>query len=59
VKENDEANIKIVKPKSTGGGSERREKKIDPWISFAMAVTEWMIDIRRDSVYKNRGVITF
>lgn len=59
VKENDEANIKIVKPKSTGGGSERREKKIDPWISFAMAVNEWMIDIPKDSVYRSRGVITF
>lgn len=57
VKENEEANIKIVKPMSTGGGSERREKKIDPWISFAMAVNEWMIDIQKKSVYSNRGII--
>lgn len=56
IKENDEANIKIVKPKSTGGGSERREKKIDPWISIAMAVNEWMIDIKKTSVYATRGV---
>jgi phage terminase large subunit-like protein len=58
IKENDEANIKIVKPKSSGGGSERREKKIDPWISFAMAVNEWMIDIPPTSVYSTRGVVT-
>lgn len=58
IKENDEGNIKIVKPKSSGGGSERQEKKIDPWISFAMAVNEWMIDIPRKSVYSERGVIT-
>jgi phage terminase large subunit-like protein len=50
VKENDELNIKIVKPKD--------EKKIDPWISFAMAVNEWMIDIPKKSVYSQRGVIT-
>jgi phage terminase large subunit-like protein len=56
VKENDESNIKIVKPKSSGGGSERSEKKIDPWISFAMAVNEWMIDIPKKSVYTKRGV---
>jgi phage terminase large subunit-like protein len=48
VKENDELNIKIVKPKG--------EKKIDPWISFAMAINEWMIDIPRKSVYSDRGV---
>jgi len=58
VKENEEGNIKIVKPLSTGGGSERREKKIDPWISFAMAVNEWMIDIPKKSVYSYRGVTT-
>jgi phage terminase large subunit-like protein len=58
IKEDDENNIKIVKPKSSGGGSERREKKIDPWISFAMAVNEWMVDIPRPSVYSERGVIT-
>lgn len=58
VKENDEANIKIVKPKSSGGGSERSEKKIDPWISLAMAVNEWMIDQNRPSVYSTRGVIS-
>ena len=56
VKENEEANIKIVKPKSSGGGSERSEKKIDPWISLAMAVNEWMIDNRGPSVYSTRGV---
>lgn len=50
VKENDELNIKIVKPKD--------EKKIDPWISFAMAVNEWMVDIPKPSVYSQRGVIT-
>lgn len=50
VKENDELNIKIVKPKD--------EKKIDPWISFAMSVNEWMIDIPKKSVYSSRGVIT-
>ena len=57
IKENDEANIKIVKPKTTGAG-ERREKKIDPWISFAMAVNEWMIDPPTKSVYSDRGVWT-
>lgn len=57
VKENDEQNIKIVKPKSTGA-SERQEKKIDPWISAAMAVNEWMIDMQKKSVYATRGVIS-
>lgn len=57
IKENDEGNIKIVKPKTTGA-SERPEKKIDPWISFAMAVNEWMVDIPRKSVYSSRGIIT-
>lgn len=57
IKENDEANIKIVKPKTTGA-SERPEKKIDPWISFAMAVNEWMINVPRKSVYSQRGVIS-
>jgi phage terminase large subunit-like protein len=57
IKENDEGNIKIVKPKTTGA-SERPEKKIDPWISCAMAVNEWMIDIPTKSVYSERGVIT-
>jgi phage terminase large subunit-like protein len=50
VKENDELNIKIVKPKD--------EKKIDPWVSFAMATQEWMIDLPSKSVYTDRGVIT-
>jgi phage terminase large subunit-like protein len=58
IKENDQNNIQIVKPKSMGGGSERREKKIDPWISYAMAVNEWMIDLPSKSVYTDRGVIT-
>lgn len=57
IKENDEGNIKIVKPKTTGA-SERYEKKIDPWISLAMAVNEWMIDVPRKSVYSERGVIS-
>lgn len=57
IKENDEGNIKIVKPKTTGA-SERYEKKIDPWISLAMAVNEWMIDVPRKSVYATRGVST-
>jgi phage terminase large subunit-like protein len=55
IKENDEANIKIVKPKTTGA-SEREEKKIDPWISLAMAVNEWMIYNKKPSVYLTRGV---
>lgn len=50
VKENDEQNIKIVKPKDY--------KKIDPWISLAMAVKNWMIERPRRSVYSDRGVIT-
>ncbi len=50
VKTNDELNIKIVKPKD--------EKKIDPWISLAMAVNEWMIDPQKRSVYSERGVIS-
>lgn len=50
IKEDDERNIKIVKPKD--------EKKIDPWISLAMAVNEWMVDIPPKSVYSERGVIT-
>ena len=50
IKEDDERNIKIVKPKD--------EKKIDPWISMAMAVNEWMVDIPPKSVYSERGVIT-
>jgi phage terminase large subunit-like protein len=57
VKENDEGNIKIVKPRTTGA-TERVEKKIDPWISLSMAVNEWMIDIQQKSVYSSRGVIT-
>jgi len=50
IKEDDERNIKIVKPKD--------EKKIDPWVSMAMAVNEWMVDIPPTSVYSERGVIT-
>lgn len=50
VKENEDLNIKIVKPKD--------EKKIDPWVSLAMAVSEQMIDVNRESVYKSRGVIS-
>lgn len=57
VKENDQNKIMICKPK-TIGASERVEKKIDPWISLAMAVNEWMIDQKPLSVYANRGVIT-
>jgi phage terminase large subunit-like protein len=56
IKENDEQNIKVVKPKTTGA-SERLEKKIDPVISFAMAVNEWMSTKRvQPSVYSQRGV---
>lgn len=48
VKENDELRIKIVKPKDY--------KKIDPWVSFAMAVRSW-IEVRpKTSVYAKRGV---
>lgn len=50
VKENDELNIKIVKPKDY--------KKIDPWISLAMAVKNWMIERPHRSVYLDRGVQT-
>lgn len=50
IKTDDELNIKIVKPKD--------EKKIDPWVSKAMAVNEWMIDIPKPSVYSTRGVIS-
>jgi phage terminase large subunit-like protein len=50
VKENDELNIKIVKPKDY--------KKIDPWISLAMAVKNWMTERPRRSVYSDRGVIS-
>lgn len=50
IKTNDELNIKIVKPQD--------EKKIDPWISLAMAVNEWMIDDQKKSVYSERGVIS-
>jgi len=51
VKENDELRIKIVKPKDY--------KKIDPWISFAMAVRNY-IEVRpKTSVYSTRGVISF
>jgi phage terminase large subunit-like protein len=58
IKENDEQNIKVVKPRMTGA-SERMEKKIDPVISFAMAVNEWMtMEKIPPSVYSNRGVIT-
>lgn len=50
VKENDELRVKIVKPKDY--------KKIDPWISFAMAVRNW-IEVRpKTSVYLKRGVIS-
>lgn len=58
IKENDEGNIKIVKPKSANAGGDRRDKKIDPWVSKAMAVNEWMIDIPPTSVYSERGVIS-
>ena len=50
IKENDELRIKIVKPKDY--------KKIDPWVSFAMAVRSW-IEVRpKQSVYLRRGVIS-
>jgi phage terminase large subunit-like protein len=58
IKENDEQNIKVVKPRTTGA-SERIEKKIDPVISLAMAVNEWILNKPSPpSVYSERGVIT-
>jgi phage terminase large subunit-like protein len=58
IKENDEQNIKVLKPRTTGA-SERIEKKIDPVISLAMAVNEWIINKPSPpSVYSERGVIT-
>ena len=50
VKENDEQRIKIVKPKDY--------KKIDPWISFAMAVRNWIEVKPKTSVYATRGIIS-
>lgn len=49
IKENDELRIKIVKPKDY--------KKIDPWVSFAMAERNRIENRPRESVYKNRGVV--
>jgi phage terminase large subunit-like protein len=50
AKEDDELRIKFVKPKD--------HKKIDPWISLAMAVRNWMEVRPKRSVYSDRGVIT-
>jgi phage terminase large subunit-like protein len=50
VKEDDELRIKFVKPKDY--------KKIDPWVSFAMATRNWMEVRPKKSVYSTRGVIT-
>jgi phage terminase large subunit-like protein len=49
-KEDDELRVKFVKPKD--------HKKIDPWISLAMAVRNWMEVRPKRSVYSDRGVIT-
>lgn len=49
-KEDDELRVKFVKPKD--------HKKIDPWISLAMAVRNWMEVKPKKSVYSTRGVIT-
>lgn len=49
-KEDDELRVKFVKPKD--------HKKIDPWISLAMAVRNWMEVKPKKSVYSERGVIT-
>jgi phage terminase large subunit-like protein len=49
-KEDDELRVKFVKPKDF--------KKIDPWISLAMAVRNWMEVRPKRSVYSDRGVIT-
>lgn len=50
VKMNDELREKFVKPKDY--------KKIDPWVSFAMAVRSWIDRKQSKSVYSDRGVIT-
>jgi phage terminase large subunit-like protein len=50
VKEDDELRIKFVKPKDY--------KKIDPWVSFAMATRNWMETRPKKSVYSDRGVIS-
>ncbi len=50
IKENDELRIKIVKPKDY--------KKIDPWVSFAMAERNRIENRPKQSVYSSRGVIT-
>lgn len=50
VKQDDELRIKFVKPKDY--------KKIDPWVSFAMATRNWMEVRPKKSVYSDRGVIT-
>lgn len=50
AKEDDELRVKFVKPKD--------HKKIDPWVSFAMAVRNWMEVRPSKSVYSDRGVIT-
>jgi phage terminase large subunit-like protein len=50
AKEDDELRIKFVKPKDY--------KKIDPWVSFAMATRCWMEHRPKKSVYSTRGVIS-
>lgn len=50
VKEDDELRIKFVKPKDY--------KKIDPWVSFAMATRNWMEVRPKKSIYSTRGVIS-
>jgi len=50
VKTDDELREKFVKPKDY--------KKIDPWVSLAMAVRNWIEVKPKKSVYSERGVIT-
>ena len=50
IRENDELRIKIVKPKDY--------KKIDPWVSFAMAERNRIENRPKQSVYSSRGVIS-
>jgi len=50
IKENDELRIKIVKPKDY--------KKIDPWVSFAMAERNRIENRPKKSVYSTRGIIS-
>lgn len=50
IKEDDELRLKMIKPKDY--------KKIDPWVSLAMAVRNWIEKKPPTSVYSQRGVIS-